>query len=487
MSKKILLIILMALMLGLAGCAKTQNIQEAAVPEPTLTVLAFEWDETLKIANLEDNACYWEERFQEAVTEEKFYEYEIKTDETGTKYAALKGFKKEFQTDFIENLRRFTKNSWSIYFPETLEGIPVKEISAYAFQNIDLGIYCTSLKLSDELLFLGEHCFENCGIKNVIFDRKTAGQSALVIGDGCFADNEGLWGVYINDTETHFGTDVFAGCAEKIYLCYNAKSESADNKLLQFAEKNHLEAVEIPLYVSKEPIVNYPKTPYVLLPDVRNFFYGDSAEDENFCSFEFDDNALDFGFPEHHLPCGELCALDGSTDISASSELASSDERYSARNLGYPCRDTVWAEGVSGYGIGESISIAGNYKYGDTWTGDGSVYFLEGDLEPDIRDGYMRYTEICVVNGYAKNQKSWKENGRVKEMLLYVEDKPYAYLELEDTIYPQYFSLPINDIKTAEGVTIHFKFVIEDVYPGTKYEDTCLTGLEVEFIGRRGH
>ncbi len=215
MSKKILLIILMALMLGLAGCAKTQNIQEAAVPEPTLTVLAFEWDETLKRANLEDNACYWEERFQEAVTEEKFYEYEIKTDETGTKYAALKGFKKEFQTDFIENLRRFTKNSWSIYFPETLEGIPVKEISAYAFQNIDLGSYCTSLKLSDELLFLGEHCFENCGIKNVIFDRKTAGQSALVIGDGCFADNEGLWGVYINDTETHFGTDVFAGCAEK--------------------------------------------------------------------------------------------------------------------------------------------------------------------------------------------------------------------------------------------------------------------------------
>ena len=70
---------------------------------------------------------------------------------------------------------------------------------------------------------------------------------------------------------------------------------------------------------------------------------------------------------------------------------------------------------------------------------------------------------------------------------MYVEDQPYAYLDLEDTIYPQYFKLPINDIKAADCVDVHFKFVIEDVYPGTKYEDTCLTGLQVEFIGRHSH
>lgn len=48
----------------------------------------------------------------------------------------------------------------------------------------------------------------------------------------------------------------------------------------------------------------------------------------------------------------------------------------------------------------------------------------------------MCYTEICVVNGYAKNQKTWTKNGRVKRLLMYVEDCPFAYLELKNTINP---------------------------------------------------
>ena len=30
-------------------------------------------------------------------------------------------------------------------------------------------------------------------------------------------------------------------------------------------------------------------------------------------------------------------------------------------------------------------------------------------------------------------------------------------------------------------------FEIEEVYPGTLYEDTCLTGLVMEFSGRYAH
>jgi hypothetical protein len=70
---------------------------------------------------------------------------------------------------------------------------------------------------------------------------------------------------------------------------------------------------------------------------------------------------------------------------------------------------------------------------------------------------------------------------------MYVEEKPYAYLELEDTIYPQYFQLPWEDIMSVDGGEITFRFVIEDVYQGTVYDDTCLTGLVVEFTGRHGH
>lgn len=448
---------------------------------------------------LEDNALYWEERFKESLTEEKFYDYDIKTDGNGNQYVAINGFQEKYKDNFKENLRRLTKSSWSICFPETLDGIPVKEISAYAFQNINLGSYSDQLEISANIVFIGEHCFENCGLSNVTFERKSIEDDdlSLSIGDRAFAGNQDLWGVYLNNTGTDFGSEVFADCAEKLYVCYLSKSSEADNHLKQYAQENHFEAVEIPLYISETPIVNYPETPYLLTPDVRNFFYGDSTDDdEKFCSFEYADDALDFGFPEWMLPCGEFCAMQElKYDITATSELPSADERYAAKNLDgasfngyiYSPREAVWAEGAEGYGIGESISITQCCSYRENWDGDGTVYFYEGDIDPDIRDGYMRYTEICIVNGYARNEKTWEENGRVKRLLMYVEDQPYAYLELEDTIRPQYFTLPINDIKAADGVDIHFKFVIEEVYPGTKYEDTCLTGLLVELMGRRGH
>ena len=70
---------------------------------------------------------------------------------------------------------------------------------------------------------------------------------------------------------------------------------------------------------------------------------------------------------------------------------------------------------------------------------------------------------------------------------MYVEDKLYAYLDLEDTILPQYFSLPEGDIKVLSGGMIEVRFEIAEVYPGSVYEDTCLTGLVMEFSGRHAH
>ena len=45
----------------------------------------------------------------------------------------------------------------------------------------------------------------------------------------------------------------------------------------------------------------------------------------------------------------------------------------------------------------------------------------------------------------------------------------------------------IDTIKAADSVEIHFQFAIEEVYAGTKYDDTCLTGLVIDFMGLRGH
>ncbi|MDE7477664.1 MAG: hypothetical protein K2M91_06910 [Lachnospiraceae bacterium] len=55
---------------------------------------------------------------------------------------------------------------------------------------------------------------------------------------------------------------------------------------------------------------------------------------------------------------------------------------------------------------------------------------------------------------------------------------------MENTIVPQYFTLPEEDIKVLSGGMIEVCFEIDDVYPGSVYEDTCLTGLVMEFSGR---
>jgi hypothetical protein len=419
---------------------------------------------------------------------EKLYDYEVKTRTDGSSYAVITGFHEDYAEIF--------QPRWEIVFPEQLGGAVVTEFAPNAFQNIPLGNYSSRLKISPNIVSVGVHCFENCGLTNVTFEKQSMSETAstvpLTIHERAFADNSELWGIYFSNRTVTLEKEIFVDCAETGYLCYETSqdtpSEMADS-LKTYAEQFDWNTAEIPNYYSSEPIVNFPDTPLTLTPEVGSFFYGENAEDnDQFCSFEHSDDAPDYGFPEWHIPCGEFCAMAvDENEINASSTLSSADGKYSADNLAYwSGREHAWAEGVEGSGIGESIRVISSCGYNDDHTA-GTVIFLEGDIEPDIYDGYMRYTQICIVNGYAKNEKIWKENGRVKRLLMCVEDHPYAYLELEDIINPQYFKLPFDAIKAADSVEIHFQFTIEEVYAGTKYDDTCLTGLVIDFMGRRGH
>lgn len=46
---------------------------------------------------------------------------------------------------------------------------------------------------------------------------------------------------------------------------------------------------------------------------------------------------------------------------------------------------------------------------------------------------------------------------------------------------------PEGDIQVLNGGMIEVRFEIAEVYPGSVYEDTCLTGLVMEFGGRHAH
>lgn len=262
--------------------------------------------------------------------------------------------------------------------------------------------------------------------------------------------------------------------------------------LTYYSGKEAVQVTETIPLTNNKPIVTYGETPYILQPKLGEYFIGYSlgygGDWETFG--EESGDAEDFGFKDWHwMGCSDHCAVTWSQwEFSASSELESAEGRYEASNLDYLTgRNTVWAEGVEGPGIGERIKLRQWYYYGKNEWIYGSEYEPSNGWEPFIYDGYLHFTQLCVVNGYAKNEQLWEENGRVKRLLMLVEGKPYAYLELEDTIKPQYFTLPQDSLLLDSDVELTCEFVIEEVYPGARYEDTCLTGIAVDFVGLAAH
>lgn len=163
--------------------------------------------------------------------------------------------------------------------------------------------------------------------------------------------------------------------------------------------------------------------------------------------------------------CSVYCAVnDYNTTATASSVLKpSGDINYSAENATVCDNKAAWIEGVSGYGIGESIEIVRE------------IDLPEGNTNP------IDFTNICIVNGYAKNIETWNKNSRVKTLKFYCNDKYICDISLKDDYRPQNFDLAEYDLHAASGDKTKFKFEIADIYAGDLYDDTALTGISIEF------
>lgn len=431
---------------------------------------------------------------------EQLFSYEINKN-FGNPYLTVTGIAEEYQDSFWENMEDITRHSdkyGCMLIPTDVNGMPVSVIGEEAFANMDInwlnlpdtlveiedGAFrntgISRLELPENLEYIGAGAFEGCGL-----ERLQLPDGPLTIGERAFADSQELWTVLIPNGETILEDGVFADCREGFLLCYSNLPTGRENPVAEYARKQGFDCMEIIL--SQEPIVNYPDQPLVLKPKIRNFFYGDyeDSKEELWCSWEEDEEAPNFGYSDWQAPgCSSWCGAYGfELEVKASSELDSAEGRYNANNVRIQDRQGTWAEGAKGPGIGESLTYRQSCTYGIDNKWEALTY---DNRDPEL-DGFMRYSEICIVNGYAKTQKTWEENGRVKKFLMYVENRPYAYLELEDTILPQYFLLPEEDIKVLNGGMLEARFEIVEVYPGSLYEDTCLTGLVMEFIGRYAH
>ena len=108
---------------------------------------------------------------------------------------------------------------------------------------------------------------------------------------------------------------------------------------------------------------------------------------------------------------------------------------------------TVWSEGVSGYGNGEWIIL-------------------------DF-DNIYTVKKIKIVNGLVNKKNGYYNNNRPKSLTLQFSDGSSQNINLEDD-NTGYQVVNINKVETS-----YVKFVINSVYYGTKYDDTCIADIEI--------
>ncbi len=125
------------------------------------------------------------------------------------------------------------------------------------------------------------------------------------------------------------------------------------------------------------------------------------------------------------------------------------DFTYDAQNAHDFDHESVWATNGNGVGQYLTFTFAGNCP---------------------------RITSVAILNGHVKTDQAWRNNSRVKSLLLYYNDKPYKLLELEDTRSLQHFDVDTlgygPNVENASKWTL--KFEILEVYPGKKYNDCVI-------------
>lgn len=147
--------------------------------------------------------------------------------------------------------------------------------------------------------------------------------------------------------------------------------------------------------------------------------------------------------------CNLGCALSW-TMASSSSLKPQGKNRYGAELVSDGKAETAWVEGAPGDGRGEWLECR----------------FAKG---PDN----VGFSGATFVIGYLKNAETWKENSRPRQMRMEIDGKPAAILDFKDVPQPQNFNF--------QGLHVHsrgkVRFVITQVWPGSKYADTAITEM----------
>lgn len=83
-------------------------------------------------------------------------------------------------------------------------------------------------------------------------------------------------------------------------------------------------------------------------------------------------------------------------------------------------------------------------------------------------------TKFAIINGYGTNVLLYENNNRIRNCGLNNSDNNPFLIELKDNC----LAYQINNIKRSDDAyTGLFEFIINDIFPGKKYKDTCIAEL----------
>ncbi|PKM95584.1 MAG: hypothetical protein CVU84_01935 [Firmicutes bacterium HGW-Firmicutes-1] len=158
---------------------------------------------------------------------------------------------------------------------------------------------------------------------------------------------------------------------------------------------------------------------------------------------------------------------DAFKEVKVSSTLvALGDYSYQNTNLFDNNLDSCWSEGVKGVGIGETIEL----------TFDQGIYL----------------TGVALVNGNIRNEETYTNNNRIKELKIefiddlgqvtsvkdiLFEDISYNNIDKDHIYNNMKVILDYGDGRKVERENTIIRLTILDVYAGKKYDDTCISEI----------
>ena len=170
---------------------------------------------------------------------------------------------------------------------------------------------------------------------------------------------------------------------------------------------------------------------------------GEEFEDDFFEELKPAEDAEDYDEYYYRVPAIRYYNI---KNVSASSALSDSQGQYPANNL-IDQTWRSWAEGARGNGAGESFTLT-------------------------LSDYYEQLTVVgfALKNGYG-NLDHYSKNNRVKSFKVYIDGQYSETIAIKDSISFEQYALK----EPVECETIRFE--IDDVYPGTTYDDTCVAEI----------